>query len=127
MTCYRLWHMIVACLLVAAFTALALLPDESPTVGDQSVPTVHCQEDEVIGFNPVDPAPRQLSCVHVDASDSIVRPTTDTQKAVPERVTAFCAYYNRRFLLPDNMKGERDVHVQEGLRDNRRRPHNILG
>lgn len=55
---------------IAAFTigALMFMGDQSATIGDNQVPSgLNCEEDEVIGFDPSEPGPRSLTCVHIEA------------------------------------------------------------
>lgn len=65
----NLWSVLL--LTVALVATLLLLgkgyePNPS-TVGGTEVPVLHCEEDEVIGFDSTRPAPYPLDCIHIDA------------------------------------------------------------
>lgn len=39
---------------------------EPSSIGANEVIGLHCQEDEVIGFDSTQPAPYPLACIHID-------------------------------------------------------------
>lgn len=45
-------------------------PSPSSTIGNREVPTLDCEEDEVIGFDSSKPAPYPIACVHIDVIGS---------------------------------------------------------
>ena len=55
-----------------ALTAIILLittyhtPQEDSTIGGSKVHNLHCEEDEIIGYDSTQPAPYPLDCIHID-------------------------------------------------------------